>query len=184
MSTLTNTTTSTELAVRLRRTVVRLSRRLRRHAAIEDVKRPTATRLIAILERRNLVERAADPCDGRSHRVAVTHAGRALLADSRTRRDAYLGRALSALEPDEYAEVVREVGKFRRIGSEIDTHKIDLASVNAAAIIDHPKICGLGVADRAVFRKHACIRHDVADLDFGVRCARVVAVLRKRRRRK
>jgi DNA-binding MarR family transcriptional regulator len=142
MSTLTNTTTATELAVRLRRTVVRLSRRLRRHAAsglspslesalgligrrgpltpseladIEDVKRPTATRLIAILERRNLVERAADPCDGRSHRVAVTHAGRALLADSRTRRDAYLGRALSALEPDELAALDRALGLLERL---------------------------------------------------------------------
>jgi DNA-binding MarR family transcriptional regulator len=142
MSTLTNTTTATELAVRLRRTVVRLSRRLRRHAAsglspslesalsligrrgpltpselaeIEDVKRPTATRLIAILERRKLVERAADPCDGRSHRVAVTQAGRALLAASRTRRDAYLGHALSALEPDELAALDRALGLLERL---------------------------------------------------------------------
>jgi DNA-binding MarR family transcriptional regulator len=142
MSTLTDTTTSAELAVRLRRTVVRLSRRLRRQAAsglspslesalgligrltpselaeAEEVRRPTATRLIAILERRNLVERAADPYDGRSHRVAVTHAGRALLAESRTRRDAYLGRALSALRPDELAALDRALALLERLVEE------------------------------------------------------------------
>jgi DNA-binding MarR family transcriptional regulator len=145
MTALTDATTPTDLAVRLRRTVLRLSRRLRRHAAsglspslesargvigrrgpltpselaeIEDVKRPTATRLIAILERRSLVERAADPCDGRSHRVAVTHAGRALLAESRTRRDAYLGRALSALALDELAALDRALGLLERLVEE------------------------------------------------------------------
>ncbi|HEX2703355.1 MAG TPA: MarR family transcriptional regulator [Solirubrobacteraceae bacterium] len=145
MSTLTDATTSAELAARLRRTVVRLSRRLRRHAAsglspslesalgligrrgpltpselaeVEDVKRPTATRLIAILERRGLVERAADPRDGRSHRVAVTDAGRSLLATSRTRRDAYLGRALSALDRDELAALDRALGLLERLVEE------------------------------------------------------------------
>jgi DNA-binding MarR family transcriptional regulator len=136
---------STELATRLRRTTVRLSRRLRRHAASglspslesalgligrhgpltpselarsEDVKRPTATRLIAILERRGLVERAADPCDRRSHRVAVTEQGRALLAESRSRRNAYLGRALSALEPDELAVLDRALQLLERLVAE------------------------------------------------------------------
>jgi DNA-binding MarR family transcriptional regulator len=142
MSAFVDATGSTELAARLRRTVVRLSRRLRRHAASglspslesalgligrrgpltpselaqgEDVKRPTATRLITILERRGLVERAADPCDRRSHRVAVTPDGRALLAESRNRRNAYLGRALSALEPDELATLDRALRLLDRL---------------------------------------------------------------------
>ncbi len=137
--------TATELAARLRRTVVRLSRRLRRHAAsglspslesalslvgrrgpltpselaeLEDVKRPTATRLIGVLERRGLVERAPDPCDGRSHRVALTPVGRSLLAESRTRRNAYLGRALGALEPDELAVLDRALGLLERLVEE------------------------------------------------------------------
>jgi DNA-binding MarR family transcriptional regulator len=145
MSGVVDVPSSTELAARLRRTVVRLSRRLRRHAASglspslesalsligrrgpltpselaesEDVKRPTATRLIAILERRGLVERAADPCDGRSHRVAVTQDGRALLAESRNRRNAYLGRALGALAPDELAALDRALRLLERLVEE------------------------------------------------------------------
>jgi DNA-binding MarR family transcriptional regulator len=142
MSAVTEIPSSTELAARLRRTVMRLSRRLRRHAAsglspslesalgvighrgplmpselaqIEDVKRPTATRVIAILERRGLVERAPDPCDRRSHRVGLTAQGSALLAQSRTRRIAYLGRALGALEPDDLALLDRALRLLDRL---------------------------------------------------------------------
>ncbi|MGA2469178.1 MAG: MarR family transcriptional regulator [Solirubrobacteraceae bacterium] len=121
---------------------MRLSRRLRRHAAsglppslvsalgvvgrrgpltpselaeIEDVRRPTATRLVAILEQRGLVYREADACDRRSYRVAATAQGRALLAESRTRRNAYLASALSALEPDELATLDRALRLIERL---------------------------------------------------------------------
>jgi DNA-binding MarR family transcriptional regulator len=133
---------ATDLATRLRRDVVRLSRRLRRHAAsglspslesalaavgrrgqltpselaaLEDVRRPTATRLIAILEQRGLVERAIDPRDRRSHRVAATARGRSLLADARTRRNAYLGRALSSLDGDELMTLDRALRLLERL---------------------------------------------------------------------
>ena len=133
---------TTELAVRLRRAVVRLSRQLRRHApsglspsldsalgaiarrgpltpselaAIEDVRRPTATRLIGGLECRGLVERSADPTDGRSHRVATTDAGRALLAQARSRRNAYLGHALGALDAGELAALDCALGLLERL---------------------------------------------------------------------
>ena len=72
-------------------------------ARIEDVRRPTATRLIAILECRGLVTRAPDLCDRRSYRVALTDQGRELLRESRTRRDAYLARRLAALDDAERA---------------------------------------------------------------------------------
>ncbi|HUB75735.1 MAG TPA: MarR family transcriptional regulator [Solirubrobacteraceae bacterium] len=134
-----------ELAARLRRTAVRLSRRLRRHAAsglspslesalaavgrcgplapselaaLEDVRRPSATRMIGALECRGLVERSPDPDDGRSHRVAATPAGRALLADARSRRDAYLGRALARLAPQELAALDRALGLIERVLAE------------------------------------------------------------------
>ena len=139
------TATTEELPARLRRVTMRLSRRLRREAGsglppaldsalavvgrrgplspselarIEDVRRPTATRLVAILEFRGLVKRAPDPCDGRSYRVAVTDKGRALLHESRTRRDAYLARALAALDPPDRATLTDALALLERITAE------------------------------------------------------------------
>jgi DNA-binding MarR family transcriptional regulator len=133
---------ATELAARLRLIVVRLSRQLRRHdpsglspalvsalgvvgrrgpltpselAEVEDVKRPTATRFIAILEDHGLVDRERDPCDGRSYRVAATARGRALLAASRTARNAYLARGLATLEPGELESVDRALVVLERL---------------------------------------------------------------------
>ena len=67
-------------------------------AEVEQVKRPTATRLIARLEQAGLVERSADPQDGRSCLVAITPSGERLLAAMRARKDAYLARSLAGLD--------------------------------------------------------------------------------------
>jgi DNA-binding MarR family transcriptional regulator len=126
--------TGTDLATRLRLGITRTARRMRqeagtdlsptlsaalatiaRHgpltpselAARERVQRPTATRLLARLEAPGLVARTADPQDGRSALVAVTPAGEALLAEVRTRKDAYLARRLRALSPEERATLRR-----------------------------------------------------------------------------
>jgi DNA-binding MarR family transcriptional regulator len=126
--------TGTDLATRLRLGITRTARRLRqeaggelsptlaaalatiaRHgpltpselAARERVQRPTATRLLARLEAPGLVERTADPGDRRSSLVAVTPAGEALLAQVRTRKDAYLARRLRSLSPEERATLRR-----------------------------------------------------------------------------
>jgi DNA-binding MarR family transcriptional regulator len=131
-----------ELPARLRRVTMRLSRRLRREAGsglppaldsalttigrrgpispselaqLEGVRRPTATRLLAILEDRGLVARTPDPCDRRSCRVAVTEPGRALLRDSRTRRDAYIARRLASFEPDDRAMLDRALALLERM---------------------------------------------------------------------
>jgi DNA-binding MarR family transcriptional regulator len=54
------------------------------------VQRPTVTRVLARLEEAGLVERAADPADGRSSLVSCSAAGVALLAELRERnRDPY-----------------------------------------------------------------------------------------------
>ena len=84
-------------------------------AACERIQRPTATRVLARLEERDLIERAADPSDRRSSLVSVTDDGRELLEALRTRKDAFLARRLDALEPDELAvleraaEIIEEV---------------------------------------------------------------------------
>src|SRR5919197_5454038 len=128
------TTPRPDLAGHLRLTIVRTARRLRqeagselspsmtaalstveRHgpmtpselAARERIQRPTATRVIARLAEEGLVERTPDPNDGRSSLVAATPAARALLAELRTRKTAFLAERLERLDPDERAVLDR-----------------------------------------------------------------------------
>jgi DNA-binding MarR family transcriptional regulator len=119
--------TLTDSATRLRMAIVRTSRRLRQEAAgavgeltptsaaalatverhgpltpselaeIERVKRPTATRTLRVLSDAGLVERAADPEDGRSALVSITAAGRERLRRLRGRKNAYLARRMRDL---------------------------------------------------------------------------------------
>lgn len=127
----------TDLAARLRMTVVRTSRRLRqeaavggsdltptatsalatveRHgpltpselAAIERIKRPTATRILRVLEEAGLVDRARDPEDGRSSLLSVNSAGRERLRRLRGRKNAYLARRMRDLPPDDLRTLER-----------------------------------------------------------------------------
>ncbi len=69
----------------------------------ERVKRPTATRTIANLERLGLIERTPDPSDGRGSLVTTTAAGHALMKRMRTRKNAYLASRIRDLPDDELA---------------------------------------------------------------------------------
>jgi len=124
------TTTTLDLAVRLRLAITRTSRRLRqeagpelsptltsalatvdRHgpltpselAARERVQRPTATRLVARLEGLGVLQRAADPLDRRSSLLSVTPEGHALMEELRGRKTAYLAHRLEGLDAGERA---------------------------------------------------------------------------------
>jgi DNA-binding MarR family transcriptional regulator len=126
--------TESELAPRLRLAITRTARRLRqeaggglspsmgaalatieRHgpltpselAARERIQRPTATRVLARLEEAGLIVRTADPADGRSSLVSLSPAGAALLAELRTRKDAFLSERLEALGPRDRATLER-----------------------------------------------------------------------------
>ena len=126
-----------ERAAHLRTAIVRTARRLRQEAAaetsgltptsvaalatierhgplapselaeIERVKRPTITRVVARLEEDGLVERTGDPADGRASLVSITREGSALLRRIRTRKNAYLARRLSKLDPDDLGALER-----------------------------------------------------------------------------
>ena len=123
-----------ELAARLRMSIVRTARRMRQEAGgdlsptliaalatidrggpltpselaeIERVKRPTATRIAASLEREGLIERAADPTDGRAALLSSSPKGRELLRRVRHRKNAYLSRRLHQLDGDEIAALER-----------------------------------------------------------------------------
>jgi DNA-binding MarR family transcriptional regulator len=140
--TLTKTANPTELAARMRVALVRMERRLRQHADTglspsltsalvavsrhgpltpseladrERVKRPTATRNIACLERARLVTRQPDPEDGRSYRVAITARGTALLEEARRRKTAYLARALQRLDGGELETLERAAELLERL---------------------------------------------------------------------
>ncbi|MCW3015481.1 MAG: transcriptional regulator, MarR family [Solirubrobacterales bacterium] len=73
----------------------------------ERVQRPTATRLIARLTEEELVAREDHPDDRRSHRIAVTPAGRALVQETRQRKTAYLAQALEHLDAEDQATLTR-----------------------------------------------------------------------------
>lgn len=125
----TPTPTDAGLAATLRISVMRLARRLRqqrvapelsdtqlavlgtleRHGAMtprelaehEKVRPPSMTRAIAGLEEHRLLTRSSHPTDRRQALLAVTEEGRALLAEVRRRRTAWLAQRLEELTPRE-----------------------------------------------------------------------------------
>ncbi len=128
------TTSDTELASSLRLALARTARRLRQEAGtglspsltaalatvercgpltpselagLERVARPTITRVLIRLEEAGLISRTPDPADRRSTLVAITPAGAALLAEARTRKDAFLSERLDGLSPADRATLAR-----------------------------------------------------------------------------
>jgi DNA-binding MarR family transcriptional regulator len=139
------TTSVPDLAGHLRLTIVRTARRLRqeaggelspsltaalstveRHGPLtpsevatrERIQRPTATRVLARLEEQGLIERMADPRDGRSSLLTTTAAGRALLAELRTRKTAFLAHRIEKLDPEERETLSRATDILERMLAE------------------------------------------------------------------
>lgn len=131
-----------ELAARLRLVVARTARRLRQEAGTdlgpaqasalaaidthgplapselaqrERIKRPTATRIVGSLEKLGLVQRVADPEDGRSSILSASPEGRALLRGLRARKTAYLAQQLRDLDPDDVAALERAAAVLERM---------------------------------------------------------------------
>ena len=128
------TISDAELATQLRFALARSARRLRQEAGTglspsltaalatvercgpltpseladaERVRRPTVTRMLGHLADAGLISRTPDPADGRSTLVAITPAGAALLAEGRTRKDAFLSERLDGLSPADSATLAR-----------------------------------------------------------------------------
>src|SRR6185312_6299703 len=68
-----------------------------------------------------------------------------------------------------------------RVVAVVVRDEVDLAAIDAALVVDHFEVSGLGLADCPVGRGRSGVRHDVADLDFGVGGTGVVFLLRQRR---
>jgi DNA-binding MarR family transcriptional regulator len=76
-------------------------------AAIERIKRPTATRILRGLVGDGLVDRSPDPTDGRSNLVSVNAAGRERLRRLRGRKNAYLARRMRDLPSEDLRTLER-----------------------------------------------------------------------------
>jgi DNA-binding MarR family transcriptional regulator len=81
------------------------TRRLTSLAVDEGVAQPSMTQLIQRLEQQGLVERNRDSADRRVVWVAITEAGRELLAQRRRSRTAKMAELLAGLDPQEEADL-------------------------------------------------------------------------------
>jgi DNA-binding MarR family transcriptional regulator len=70
-------------------------------AAHEKLQPPSMTKIVGRLEEQGYVTRTPDPVDRRQVVVAPSPQGRALLADERRRKDAWLAHRLRSLSPDD-----------------------------------------------------------------------------------
>lgn len=84
-------------------------------ARIEEIKRPTAARVIGELVSRGLVVRDAAVDDGRSAMLRATAAGREVLAEGQARRCQPLALALARLSPSERERVAEAVETLNAI---------------------------------------------------------------------
>ena len=130
------------IAARLRLGVTRLARRLRQEAepgitpsmlaalssverhgpltmsdlcAVEQVQRPSMTRIVAALVDAGLVTRTVDESDRRVARVQLSASGRRLLERARRRKEAYLTKALRELEPTEVTVLAEAAAILERL---------------------------------------------------------------------
>ncbi|WP_228122714.1 MarR family winged helix-turn-helix transcriptional regulator [Saccharothrix syringae] len=72
----------------------------------------TVSRAVGALVSHGLVERRADPADGRASVLVVTDRGRTELADTRDWYDALLGRALADWTPEEVTALTTAIGRL------------------------------------------------------------------------
>jgi len=84
-------------------------------AALERVKPPSATRMVATLEERGLARRQRDAVDGRVKRVEITGDGRRRLQRSRTRKTAYLSRRITTLSDAEATTLADALALLERL---------------------------------------------------------------------
>lgn len=87
-------------------------------AAMEQVSRPTMTRLVAALERDGYVEKQADPDDGRLVWIEATARGRRVIEEGRRRRSAFLARHLAGLNERDRTALGRAIEVMEHIYEE------------------------------------------------------------------
>jgi DNA-binding MarR family transcriptional regulator len=89
--------------------------RLTELAALEQVRPPTMTKVVAGLEGAGLVRRQADATDARAVRIEATARGTKLLQEGRRRRVQRLSRALQTLDVADVDTLARAAAIIERI---------------------------------------------------------------------
>jgi len=84
-------------------------------ASAEQVRPPTITKLVALLEEQGLVERETDPADRRIVRVKATARGTRLLYEGRRRRVASLAESLGQLPAADRAVLANAVPLLEKV---------------------------------------------------------------------
>ena len=81
----------------------------------ERVQPPSMTRVIASLTDLDLVERKPHPTDGRQIIISLSKAGRALIEDEASAREAWMTEQLSTLTEEQLTVLTRAVGIMRQL---------------------------------------------------------------------
>jgi DNA-binding MarR family transcriptional regulator len=89
-------------------------------AAMEQVKPPTMSRIVAGLAKSRLIDIAVDPADARRMQISATARGKSILQKGRERRIAYLASQLNRLTGEELKELGDAVEILNRILREWD----------------------------------------------------------------
>lgn len=87
-------------------------------AAIERVQPPSMTKILAALEQSGWIERSSHPEDRRQSIIAITPAGRDLLAAETRARDEWLAKRLVDFSADDLRKLGEAVEVLDKLGSE------------------------------------------------------------------
>ena len=116
-------------------------------ATREGVTQPAMTQLIARLEDAGLVDRAADPADGRVVQVRITADGRAMLAGRRAVRAEQVTGLLNRLSPDEREALAAALPAMDAL---VNAERGDPVTASALANVQRgePAVAGLTIGER------------------------------------
>ncbi|WP_051951345.1 MarR family winged helix-turn-helix transcriptional regulator [Actinacidiphila yeochonensis] len=82
----------------------------------------TVSRHVAVLVTRGLLERRADPVDGRANLLVVTDAGRAVIAEHERARSAFFEEVLDGWAPEERSQFAQLLARFTAAYDTTHTH--------------------------------------------------------------
>jgi DNA-binding MarR family transcriptional regulator len=116
-------------------------------ATREGVTQPAMTQLIARLEDAGLVDRAADPADGRVVQVRITADGRAMLAGRRAVRAGRVAGLLDRLSPDEREALAAALPAMDAL---VNAERGEPVAASVLAGVQHgePAVAGLTIGER------------------------------------
>jgi DNA-binding MarR family transcriptional regulator len=93
------------------------SQTLRGLAEREHVQAPSMTRIVNSLTEHGFVSRSPHPEDGRQIQIAITPAGREVLAEARSQRTAWLAQRVAALGDEDRRTLSRAAGILQEMSA-------------------------------------------------------------------